>query len=114
MLRRLVALAATVTVALTGLPAPAQAATAACTPAAGSPRCQMWTGKVAWVPDGDTLKISLNGGREWKRTGQGHRNSQCITWTLLLAHPARAYVRRKSHRPRHAGRGACRHAHAYP
>ncbi len=61
MLRRLPALAVTATLGLAGLSAPAEAAAAACRPDAGSPRCQVWTGKVSWVADGDTLRVDIAG-----------------------------------------------------
>jgi endonuclease YncB( thermonuclease family) len=65
MLRRLASLATSVStaaaLAVAGLPAPAVAGTAACRPIAGSPRCSVWTGKVAWVADGDTLLVDVNG-----------------------------------------------------
>ncbi|WIM94143.1 lamin tail domain-containing protein [Actinoplanes oblitus] len=65
MLRRLASLATAVTAAATltlaGLPAPALAASVPCRPVAGSPRCSVWTGKVAWVADGDTLLVDVNG-----------------------------------------------------
>ncbi|AEV86446.1 nuclease [Actinoplanes sp. SE50] len=60
MLRRLATLAAGVLLGL-GLPVPARAATVACGPAADSPRCTVWMGRVAWVPDGDTLIVTVNG-----------------------------------------------------
>ncbi|HET9516471.1 MAG TPA: lamin tail domain-containing protein [Actinoplanes sp.] len=37
------------------------AATVACTPAPGSPRCQVWTGKMVWVSDGDTIAVDIAG-----------------------------------------------------
>ncbi|MEV6300045.1 lamin tail domain-containing protein [Actinoplanes sp. NPDC051861] len=61
MFRRLVTAATAAVLSLTGLAAPAQAATAACSATAGSPRCQVWTGKVSWVADGDTLRVDLAG-----------------------------------------------------
>lgn len=79
MFRRLATFAAAtaaVTMTITGLAAPAQAATTACraatgssvagssvagSSAAGGPACQVWTGKVDWVPDGDTLRVDLAG-----------------------------------------------------
>ncbi|MBW6434374.1 lamin tail domain-containing protein [Actinoplanes hulinensis] len=62
MFRRLVTLATAATLSLTaGLAAPAEAATTACRPGAGSPRCQVWTGTVDWVPDGDTIRVDLAG-----------------------------------------------------
>lgn len=59
MLRRLASLAATVAVLVAGAPAPAVAATVACRPGAGSPRCAVWMGKVDWVADGDTMLVRL-------------------------------------------------------
>jgi micrococcal nuclease len=41
---------------------PASATTrTACRPGAGSPRCLVWTGKVAWVADGDTPLVDIAG-----------------------------------------------------
>jgi endonuclease YncB( thermonuclease family) len=62
--RRLTALlsAAVTAAALAAVPAaPASAATIACTPLPGSPRCSVWTGRVAWVADGDTLMVNITG-----------------------------------------------------
>jgi endonuclease YncB( thermonuclease family) len=59
-LRRLVAVLASVTAILATAAAPA-AATTACRPGAGSPACQVWTGRVAWVPDGDTPLVDVYG-----------------------------------------------------
>jgi endonuclease YncB( thermonuclease family) len=59
MLRRLVSLAAFAALIAAVMPAPAAAATVACRPGAGSPRCTVWTGKVDWVPDGDTLLVRV-------------------------------------------------------
>ncbi|WP_430788950.1 lamin tail domain-containing protein [Actinoplanes sp. G11-F43] len=63
MFRRLAVLAATAALAVTGTAVPARAATTACTATAGGPRCQVWTGTVDWVPDGDTLRVHLDGGK---------------------------------------------------
>jgi endonuclease YncB( thermonuclease family) len=63
-LRRLAALltSAVTAAALTAVAvSPASAATAACAPVSGSPKCLVWTGKVAWVPDGDTLLVDVYG-----------------------------------------------------
>jgi endonuclease YncB( thermonuclease family) len=60
--RRLAALIAAVAAAVAGVPATAaSAATTACLPTANSPSCQVWTGKVAWVADGDTILVDVNG-----------------------------------------------------
>ncbi len=60
MLRRVVAVLCAAAAVLAGAAAPASAATA-CRPGAGSPACQVWTGKVAWVPDGDTPLVDVYG-----------------------------------------------------
>jgi hypothetical protein len=56
MLRRLVTVLAAAAALVTTAAAPASAATP-CRAGTKSPLCQVWTGKVAWVPDGDTLMI---------------------------------------------------------
>jgi endonuclease YncB( thermonuclease family) len=57
-----VLVAVVTTAALGTVPAtPASAATRACAPSSGSPTCQVWTGRVAWVPDGDTLLVDVYG-----------------------------------------------------
>ncbi|GAB1641262.1 lamin tail domain-containing protein [Krasilnikovia sp. MM14-A1259] len=61
MLRRLTAALAAALVAVPLTAAPASAAMGACLPVAGSPRCHVWTGKVAWVADGDTVLVDING-----------------------------------------------------
>jgi endonuclease YncB( thermonuclease family) len=63
-LRRLAALVAVAAVAASAAvapAAPASAATTACRPGPGSPVCQVWTGKVTWVTDGDTVLVDVNG-----------------------------------------------------
>ncbi len=60
MLRRVVAVLSAAAALVGSAAAPATAATA-CRPGAGSPACQVWTGKVAWVPDGDTPLIDVYG-----------------------------------------------------
>lgn len=61
MLRRVVTVLAVVSTVLATAAAPAAAATVACRPGAGSPVCQVWQGKVAWVPDGDTPLVDVYG-----------------------------------------------------
>lgn len=61
MFRRLAALAALSTLSVTGLAAPAHAATTACRAESGGPRCQVWTAKFDWAPDGDTIRVDLVG-----------------------------------------------------
>jgi endonuclease YncB( thermonuclease family) len=64
MLGRLVSVlgAAAVAGALAVVPAtPAAAATTPCLPTGPSPLCQVWTGKVVGVNDGDTLSVDIAG-----------------------------------------------------
>lgn len=64
-LRRLAALltVAATAAAVAVVPATsASAVTTACLPGtSGGPRCQVWTGKVAWVADGDTVLVDVYG-----------------------------------------------------
>jgi endonuclease YncB( thermonuclease family) len=60
MLRRVVVVLCAVAAVLAAVPTSAAAAIA-CRPGAGSPACQVWTGKVAWVPDGDTPLVDVYG-----------------------------------------------------
>lgn len=61
MFRYVVAVLSVATAVLSSTATPAAAATAACRPGAGSPTCLVWTGKVAWVPDGDTPLVDVYG-----------------------------------------------------
>lgn len=61
MLRRLGAVLTAAAAVLAVTATPAAAATVPCVPGAASPACQVWTGKVAWVPDGDTPMIDVHG-----------------------------------------------------
>ncbi|GAB1691242.1 lamin tail domain-containing protein [Krasilnikovia sp. M28-CT-15] len=61
MLRRLAAVLATAIVSVPVVATPASAATAYCLPVTGSARCHVWTGKVSWVADGDTMLVDING-----------------------------------------------------
>src|SRR3954452_24164204 len=40
---------------------PSAARAAACTPQPGSPTCAAWTGKAAFVDDGDTIDVDVAG-----------------------------------------------------
>jgi micrococcal nuclease len=87
--RRLAVLAAVLTLAA-GLPAaPASAATTPCLPAAGSPACQVWTGKVVRVGDGDTVLVDLAG--DGTSTPRWIRliGAQAMEQTVYSATPAR-------------------------
>ena len=61
MLKRIGAVLGAMVVVLAGSAVPAAAATVACRPGADSPRCQVWSGKVSWVADGDTPQIDIAG-----------------------------------------------------
>jgi micrococcal nuclease len=61
LLPRLVAVLVTAVAALVAVPAAPAAAASACVRASGGPACQVWTGKVAWVPDGDTVLVDVYG-----------------------------------------------------
>jgi len=61
MLRHLLTMMSATAVALAATAVPAAATTVACRPGAGSPACQVWTGKVAWVADGDTPLVDVAG-----------------------------------------------------
>jgi endonuclease YncB( thermonuclease family) len=60
LLRRLITVVSAAAAVLAGTAVPAAAGTP-CRPAAGSPVCQVWTGKVTWVPDGDTPQVVVAG-----------------------------------------------------
>src|SRR4051794_16413165 len=45
--------------ALLTLAAPADAATGPCIPGGGGPRCHVWTGKVTFIADGDTINVDI-------------------------------------------------------
>jgi endonuclease YncB( thermonuclease family) len=60
-LRRAVAGVSATAAVLAATAAPAAAAGVPCRPGAGSPVCQVWTGKVAWVADGDTPLVDVYG-----------------------------------------------------
>jgi endonuclease YncB( thermonuclease family) len=61
LLRRAAAVLSAAVTLVAASATPAAAATVACRPGAGSPACLVWTGKVAWVADGDTPLIDLYG-----------------------------------------------------
>ncbi|AGZ41829.1 lamin tail domain-containing protein [Actinoplanes friuliensis] len=65
MLRRLAALSVAGVLAagslVAGPAAPAVAASAPCLPDGTGPVCQVWTGKVTYVNDGDTMSVDLAG-----------------------------------------------------
>ncbi|MFI5495757.1 lamin tail domain-containing protein [Actinoplanes sp. NPDC051859] len=60
MLRRLALVLSAILVA-SGFAVPASAATASCLPTGGGPACQVWTGKVVRVGDGDTVLVDIAG-----------------------------------------------------
>ncbi len=78
--------------------APADPASAArrgsCTLQAGSPRCHVWTGKVTFVADGDTIDVDI--------AGDGTRAPRRVRLTGLQAMEQSVYSSRASRR-----RGEC-------
>jgi endonuclease YncB( thermonuclease family) len=50
-----------VLLALLAVPAAADARFGSCTGKPGSPQCFVWTGKVVYVDDGDTIKVDVDG-----------------------------------------------------
>jgi len=58
--RSLAALAAAATL-VAGFATPAAAASGSCLPTGGGPTCQVWTGKVVRVGDGDTVLVDITG-----------------------------------------------------
>jgi micrococcal nuclease len=92
MLVRLVSLlgASAVAAAVALAPAaPAAAATAPCLPTGPSPACQVWTGKVVRVNDGDTLSVDLAG--DGTSTPRSIRliNAQAMEQTVYSSIPQR-------------------------
>jgi endonuclease YncB( thermonuclease family) len=80
-------------VALTA-PAAAHARTGACLVGGGGPQCTLWTGKVVFVADGDTLDIDID--------GDGTRTPLRVRLTGLNAMEQTRYSRYPSRR-----RGEC-------
>jgi len=77
-------------VVATGLSAgPAQAKVARCLPGGAGPMCQVWSGKVVRVPDGDTLWIDI--ARDGRGTFRKVRiaNVQAMELTRYSRNPAR-------------------------
>ncbi len=64
--RRLVAVLCAATALVAAAATPAAAARIPCRPDAGSPSCLVWTGKVAWVADGDTPLVDIYGDQNSK------------------------------------------------
>jgi endonuclease YncB( thermonuclease family) len=73
---------------------PAPAASGPCLPDGPSPACVLWTGKVAFVADGDTLDIDVR--------GDGRRGPRRIRITGIQAMELSRYSRYAARR-----RGAC-------
>jgi micrococcal nuclease len=90
MLGRLISVlgAATVAGALAVAPAaPAAAATAPCLPTGPSPACQVWTGTVVRVNDGDTLSVDLAGDGTSTPTSIRLINAQAMEQTVYSSVP---------------------------
>jgi endonuclease YncB( thermonuclease family) len=88
MLRRVVAVLSATAALLASAAAPAWAATP-CRPGADSPACQVWTGKVAWVPDGDTPLIDVYGDGTGTPTSIRLIGVQAMEQTVYDRSPAR-------------------------
>jgi endonuclease YncB( thermonuclease family) len=92
-MRRLTLLIALAALALA--PATADAAKRRhCLPRAGSPQCYVWTGKVTFVADGDTVYVNID--------GDGSRRSLPVRITGINATEQTTYASRASQR-----RGEC-------
>ena len=86
-------LLAAVLVAL-ALPAATEARTTSCLPGGDGPRCQLWTGKVVSVNDGDTFKVDIAGDG---RRGVDVRFAGVQAMELTVHHPNPAKRRDECH-----------------
>ena len=91
--RPLLAAVLTVLAAL-ALPAAASARTASCLPGGDGTRCQVWTGKVLSVNDGDTVKVDIAGDG---RRGVDVRFAAVQAMELTVHHPNPAKRRDECH-----------------
>ena len=89
---RLLAVPAALAACLVAAPAVAAATHGACLPGLPGPECQVWTGKVRSVGDGDTITVAVN--------GDGRKAARRIRFTGVQAMEQTNYS--VSHR-----RGAC-------
>jgi endonuclease YncB( thermonuclease family) len=95
MLRRVVAVLSAAVAVLAMAAVPANAATTACRPGAGSPSCLIWTGKVKWVPDGDTPLIDVYG--DGTRTARSIRLIGVQAMEQTVYHPTPSRRRGECH-----------------
>jgi endonuclease YncB( thermonuclease family) len=95
MLRRVVSVLAAGAAMLAVTAAPAAASSTACRPGAGSPSCLVWTGKVAWVPDGDTPLVDVYG--DGTKTPQSIRLTGVQAMEQSVYHPTPAKRRGECH-----------------
>lgn len=72
-------------IATAAAPAPASAATAPCVPGTSSPVCRVWTGRVTFVDDGDTLDVRVGGRVQRVRIA----GIQAMEQTAYSANPAK-------------------------
>src|SRR3954463_15268127 len=79
--------------ALLPVAAPADAATGPCIPG-GGPRCHLWTGKVTFIADGDTINVDI--------AGDGTPKPKPIPFTGINAMELRRYSKYRARR-----RGEC-------
>ena len=69
--------------------APAAARVGPCTPAATIPECQVWTGKVSFVADGDTLDVDLDGDGTRRPARVRITGIQAMELTRYTSYPSR-------------------------
>ena len=91
---RLILLMIVSLLAAAALPAAASAATGSCLLRQGGPQCYVWTGKVTYIADGDTIYVDID--------GDGTRASRHVRVTGLNAMEQTVYASRAALR-----RGEC-------
>ena len=73
-----------------GLAASAEAARKApCVPGTGSPTCTIWTAKVTFVADGDTIEVDIDGDRTSRRARVRITGIQAMELTRYSSKPSR-------------------------
>jgi endonuclease YncB( thermonuclease family) len=88
-LRALVAAAACVAALIVLAPAASAARQGPCVPGTSAPTCAVWTGKVVFVDDGDTVDVDLDGDRDHRATRVRIAGIQAMEQTAYSRDPAR-------------------------